>query len=109
MARSLETRLRLFAAELEFERLRFVRLVCLCVVGAAALGTAVVTATALVVIAVGEAHRSTVLLLATAFLVAVGVSCLVLALRLGNGRTPFQSSTDALKEDCECLASMTRN
>ena len=50
----LENRLRLIAAEIEFERMRFIRWFFFCVIGASALGTGLLTATILVVLSVGE-------------------------------------------------------
>ena len=109
-ARSFETRLRLFVAELEYERLRAVRWMTLCVVGSAALGTGLITGTALIVYSVGVEHRVLVLVVATATLLLTGIGCIVFALHLGaGGRTPFEASTNVLKEDCECLASLNKD
>ena len=110
LARSFETRLRLFAVELEYERLRIVRWMTLCVVGSAALGTGLITGTALVVYSVGVEHRVVVLIIATAVLLLAGIGCIGFALYLGiGGRTPFESSTRVLKEDCACLASLNKD
>lgn len=110
LARSFETRLRLFAAELEYERLRVVRWMTLCVIGSAALGTGMITATALIVYSVGVEHRVLVLLVATATLLLTGIGCIAFALYLGiGGRTPFEASTQALKEDFECMASLSKD
>jgi uncharacterized membrane protein YqjE len=110
LARSFETRLRLFAAELEYERLRIVRWMTLCVVGSAALGTGLITGTALIVYSVGVEHRVVVLIAATATLLLAGIGCIAFALYLGiGGRTPFEATTTALKEDCECLASLNKD
>lgn len=109
LARSFETRLRLFAAELEYERLRIVRWITLCVVGSAALGTGLITGTALIVFSVGVEHRVLVLLIATATLLLGGIGCIAFALYLAvGGRAPFEASTNVLKEDCECLASLSK-
>lgn len=110
LARSFETRLRLFSAELEYERLRIIRSIILCIVGSAALGTGLITSTALIVYSVGEEHRVVVLILATAFLLFVGVGSIAFAVYLGiGGRAPFEASTNVLKEDFECLASLNKD
>lgn len=110
LARSFETRLRLFAAELEYERLRIVRWMTLCVIGSAALGTGLITGTALIVYSVGVEHRVVVLIVSTVTLLLTGIGCLAIALYLGiGGRAPFEASTNILKEDCECLASLSKD
>lgn len=110
LARSIETRLRLFSAELEYERLRVVRWMTLCVVGSAALGTGLITCTALIVYSAGVEHRVLVLIIATVTLLLIGTGCIGFALHLGiGGRAPFEASTKALKEDCECLASLNKD
>ena len=110
LARSLETRLRLFSAELEYERLRIARWMTLCVVGSAALGTGLITGTALIVYSVGVEHRVLVLVIATAALLLAGIVCIAVALHLAiGGRAPFEGSTNVLKEDCKCLASLNKD
>ncbi|MFO7724850.1 MAG: phage holin family protein [Oceanipulchritudo sp.] len=109
LGRSIETRLRLFTSELEYERLRIVRWMTLCVIGSAALGTGLITSTALIVYSVGVEHRVLVLIIATATLLLAGIGCIAFALHMAiGGRAPFESSTNALKEDCECLASLSK-
>lgn len=110
LARSFETRLQLFVAELEYERLRILRWMTMCVVGSAALGTGLITGTALIVYSVGVEHRVLVLIIATTTLLLTGVGCIATALHLGiGGRAPFEASTNALKEDSECLASLNKD
>ena len=110
LARSLESRLHLFAAELEFERLRIVRWMTLCVIGSAALGTGLITGTALIVYSVGVEHRIIILIIATASLLLVGIGCIAYALHLAiGGRAPFQASANVFKEDCQCLASLNKD
>lgn len=110
LAHLLETRLRLFSAELEYERLRMIRWIVLCFVGSAALGTGLITGTALIIYLVGVEHRVPLLIVATATLLLAGVGCIVGALYLGaSGRAPFAASCNALKEDFECLASLNKD
>lgn len=110
LAHALEARLRLFAAELEYERLRMSRWIVLCFVGSAALGTSLITGTALIVYVVGVEHRVLVLLIATAALLMAGIGCIAFALHLGSGgRAPFAATCNALKEDFECLASLNKD
>ena len=106
LARSLEARIRLFVAELEYERLRLVKLVSLTVIGATALGASILSGTAFVVMIVDEAYRAHVLFGATAVLIIAGITCLFVGLRTGQDRSAFQATAEALKEDCECLASL---
>ncbi len=109
VASLVEMRMRLFAAELQFERMRLIRCLVLSVLGAALLGTGFLTGTALVVISVAEENRVTVLLITTGLLVGIATLCLGFALHYGyGGRAPFKASTDALKEDGECLISRLR-
>jgi len=109
IASLLETRLRLIAAEIEFERMRFIRWFFCCVIGASALGTGILTATILLVLSVGEETRAMVLLIVIALLLSGGALCLAAALRMGTrGRVPFQASAEALKEDCKCLVSLIK-
>ena len=110
LAHSLETRLELFTAELEYERLKVVRWLIFCALGSAALGTSLFTGTALLFYFVDVEHRVVFLLVATATLLLGGIGCIVFALRMwGGGRKPFEASTKALKEDFECLASLTKD
>jgi uncharacterized membrane protein YqjE len=109
LARSLDTRIRLFAAELELERLRLIRVICLCIVGAVTLSTAMLTATALVVVMVDDPYRPVILLGMSGFLALVGGGCFYFAFSAGNRHGPFEASTDMLKEDCECLASIGKD
>jgi len=109
VARLVEMRMRLFAAELQFERMRLIRCLVLSILGAALLGTGFLTGTALVVISVAEENRVTVLLITTGMLVGIAALCLGFALHYGyGGRAPFKASTDALREDGECLTSQIR-
>lgn len=107
--RLLELRMQLFAAEFKLERIRLIRCLLLSVLGATLLGTAVLATSTLIVLAVDEEHRLWTLGIIAFALFATAALCLGIALHYVFGsRTPFQASTDALKEDSECLISLLR-
>jgi uncharacterized membrane protein YqjE len=107
--RLLEMRVDLFAAEFELERMRLIRCLFLSILGATLLGTAVLVTSTLIVITVAEESRITVLGIIAFSLFATAGLCIGFSLHyvFGSG-TPFKATTEALKEDGECLISLLR-
>ncbi|MCC5838622.1 MAG: phage holin family protein [Opitutales bacterium] len=110
LARLIEMRVRLFAAEFQLERMRLIRYLILSILGATLLGTAVLVTTALMVLAVEEENRLTVLASVAVFLFVTAALCIGFSLQyVFGGDTPFKGSTDALREDGECLLSLVKD
>lgn len=108
VAHLLEMRGRLFVAELQLERMRLIRCLVLAILGATLLGAAVLTAIALVVFTVAVENRTMVLGVSTALLFGSAAICIGIVLNYVYGDLPFKASTDALKEDGECLISQLK-
>ncbi len=103
-----EARFQLLVAEIEYERMRLLRSLVLAVIGAASLAACLFAAVAFVVLIAPADDRPTVLLILVGVLLLLGIICLGIALG-GQKRPAFEASREALKKDCECLASLTRN
>ncbi|MCC5788072.1 MAG: phage holin family protein [Opitutales bacterium] len=100
-------RVRLLAAEFHLERMRFLRCLFLSVLGGTLLGTALLAATALIVLSVSEENQIMVLGIIVLVLLGMAALCIGFTLHyLFGASTPFQASTDALKEDGKCLTSL---
>ncbi|MCC5807260.1 MAG: phage holin family protein [Opitutales bacterium] len=109
IARLIEMRVCLFAAEFQLERMRFIRCLVLSILGATLLGTAVLAATALLVMSVAEENRITALGVVAGLLFGAAALCIGVSLHyVFGGRAPFKASTDAIKEDGECLISLIK-
>ncbi|MCC5834306.1 MAG: phage holin family protein [Opitutales bacterium] len=106
-AELLRLRLQLFAEELQFERVRFIQCLVLCIFGATMLGVGVLAFTAVVIFSAAEENRFFALCVATGIHLSLGVICIGIGLHNScNGRDPFKSSTDAFKADGKEIASM---
>ncbi len=109
LARLIETRMLLFVAEFQLERMRLIRCLVLAILGATLLGTAFLVATTLIFLSVAEEHQSLVLGITLLFLLGTAAACIGFSLHyIFGGQTPFKATTDALKEDGECLISQIK-
>lgn len=104
-----EARLRLLLAEIEYERLRLLRLLVLAVLGAGSIVACLFATVAFLVLIAPPEDRPLVLLIIVGIFLLLGIVCLGIALSGHRKRQPFEASRDALKKDCECLASLNRN
>jgi uncharacterized membrane protein YqjE len=102
----LNARWALFSAEFKLERLRLVRSLVFLLLGAVFLGVGLLTAATLMVFIVTEENRVAVLGIMALFLFCSASLSLGFGLHyVFWGRNLFKETTEALKDDQECLKS----
>lgn len=99
-----QNRLELFAAEVQEQKARLVRLLLLTAIAVFLANTALLVVTATIVVLAGESARKPVLIALSAFYVlATVVACYVLRKELRSAAPPFEDTVSELKKDIDWL------